>query len=88
MVLSVDPVTGVGSADVPSANGAQDAWVLSGWIQALISIALHWPTRLVLFPTTPFSGLTGRIVLGNRISVPRSMHVASVWTVRAVPAQL
>jgi len=30
VVLSVDPVTGVGSADVPSANGAQDAWVLSG----------------------------------------------------------
>ena len=30
MVLSVDPVTGVGSADVPSANGAQEAPVVSG----------------------------------------------------------
>lgn len=31
MVLSVDPVTWVGSAGVPSANVAQDAWVQSGW---------------------------------------------------------
>jgi hypothetical protein len=37
VVLSVDPVTGVGSVDVPSANETQDAWVLSAWrvIQAL-----------------------------------------------------
>jgi len=33
VVLSVDPVFGVGGADVPSANGVQDAWVLSGWRQ-------------------------------------------------------
>jgi hypothetical protein len=31
VVLSVDPITGVGSVDVPPANGVQDTWVVSGW---------------------------------------------------------
>ena len=31
VALSVDPVTGVGSAEVPSANRIQYAWVMSGY---------------------------------------------------------